>query len=139
MRTPIPAVVVPLIVLLLYAFVPGLRERPWTVMRIAGAIVAVIAYALVIVTRIQLGNSFSVRPQAKELVTHGLYSRIRHPMYVFADVMLFGLILALEMHWLLVILAAFMVFQAYQARREAKVLQEKFGHGYLDYRNQTWF
>ena len=139
MRIPIPAVVVPLIVLLLYALVPGVRERPWTAVRIAGAILAVTAYALVFVARIQLGTSFSVRPRAKELVTHGLYSRLRNPMYVFVDIMLFGLILALHLHWLFVILPVFAVFQARQARREAKVLQEKFGQAYFDYRRQTWF
>ena len=135
----IPAVVVPLIVLLLYVLVPGVRERPWTAVRIAGAILAVIAYGLVFAARIQLGKSFSVRPQARELVTHGLYSRFRNPMYVFLDIMLFGLILALHWHWLLLILPVLVVFQARQARREAKVLQGKFGQGYLDYREQTWF
>lgn len=139
MRIPIPAVVVPLIVLLLYVLVPGVREHPWTAVRIAGAILAVIAYALVFAARIQLGTSFSVRPQAKELVTHGLFSRFRNPMYVFVDIMLFGLILALHLHWLFVILPVFAVFQARQARREAKVLQEKFGQAYLDYRGRTWF
>jgi protein-S-isoprenylcysteine O-methyltransferase Ste14 len=139
MRVPIPAVVVALIVLLLYVLVPGVRERPWTSVRIAGAILAVLAYVLVFAARIQLGKSFSVRPQAKELVTHGLYSRFRNPMYVFVDIMLFGLILALHLHWLFVILPVFVVFQARQARREAKVLQEKFGQAYLDYRRQTWF
>ena len=51
MRIPIPAVVVPLIALLLYTLVPGVREHPWTAVRIAGAIVAVIAYALVFAAR----------------------------------------------------------------------------------------
>lgn len=139
MRIPIPAVVIPLIVLLLYVLVPGVRERPWTAVRIAGAILAVIAYAFAAAARIQLGKSFSVRPQAKELVTHGLYSRFRNPMYVFVDLMLFGLILALHLHWLFVIFPVFVLFQARQARREAKVLQEKFGQAYLDYRKQTWF
>jgi len=31
MRIPIPEVVVPVVVLLLFRFVPGLKERPWTV------------------------------------------------------------------------------------------------------------
>ena len=117
----------------------GFRERPWTAMRVAGAIVAVIAYALVVVARMQMGDSFSARPRARELVTHGLYSRIRHPMYVFMDVMFIGLILALELYWLFVLLAGLMVFQAYQARCEARVLQERFGQAYLDYRNRAWF
>jgi protein-S-isoprenylcysteine O-methyltransferase Ste14 len=139
MRMLIPAVVVPLIVLLLCVLVPGVWERPWTAVRIAGSILAVIAYGLVVAARIQLGKSFSVRPQARDLVTHGLYSRFRNPMYVFLDIMLFGLILALPWHWLLVILPVFVMFQARQARREAKVLRGKFGQGYLDYREQTWF
>jgi protein-S-isoprenylcysteine O-methyltransferase Ste14 len=138
-RIPIPAVVVPLIVLLLYVLVPGVSERPWTAVRIAGVILAVIAYGLVFAARLQLGNSFSVRPQANELIIHGLYSHMRNPMYVFVDIMLFGLILALHLHWLFAILSALVLFQAIQAWREAKVLQEKFGKRYLDYRKQTWF
>jgi protein-S-isoprenylcysteine O-methyltransferase Ste14 len=139
MRVYSPAVVIASVVLLLYLFVPGVKEEPWTASRIAGAFLVVFGYVLVITARVQLGTSFSVRPEARELVTHGLYSRIRNPMYVFVDVLLFGLVLVLHMHWLLVILAGLAIFQGLQARREAKLLQEKFGQAYLDYRNQTWF
>jgi protein-S-isoprenylcysteine O-methyltransferase Ste14 len=137
MRVALPAIVIPLVVLLLYILVPGLKERPWTALRIGGAILAVIAYFLVITSRIQLGKSFSVRAEAKELVTHSLYGRIRNAMYVSVDLMIFGLIFALGLHWLLVVFAIFVVLQAQQARREAKVLQEKFGQVYIDYRKQT--
>lgn len=139
MRGYAPAIVIPVAVLLLYFFVPGLKQQPWTALRIAGAVLGVIGYSLAITARIQLGQSFSVRPEAKGLVKHGLYSRIRNPMYVFVDVMFFGLILALHAHWVFAILAVFAIFQARQARREARLLQEKFGQAYLDYRKQTWF
>ena len=139
MRVYAPAVVIASVVLLLYLFVPGVKEEPWTASRIAGAFLAVFGYVLVITARVQLGTSFSVRPEARELVTHGLYSRIRNPMYVFLDVLLFGLVLVLHMYWLFLILAGLAIFQGLQARREAKLLQEKFGQAYLDYRNQTWF
>jgi protein-S-isoprenylcysteine O-methyltransferase Ste14 len=139
MRFYAPAIVIALVVLLLYLFVPGVKEQPWTALRIAGAILAVLGYVLINTARVQLGRSFSVRPEAKELVTHGLYSRIRNPMYVFVDFFLFGLILVLHAYWLFVILAGLAIFQVRQARREARLLQEKFGQGYLDYRNQTWF
>jgi protein-S-isoprenylcysteine O-methyltransferase Ste14 len=139
MRVYAPAVVIASFVLLLYLFVPGVKEEPWTASRIAGAFLTVFGYVLVITARVQLGTSFSVRPEAKELVTHGLYSRIRNPMYVFVDFMLFGLILVLHLYWLFVILAGLAIFQGLQARREARLLQEKFGQAYLDYRNQTWF
>ena len=139
MRVPLPAIVIPLVVLLLYFVVPGLREQPWTGLRIGGAILAAIGYVLVVTSRIQLGKSFSVRAEAKELVTHGLYAKVRNPMYVSVDLMVFGLILALRLHWLLVIFAVFVFFQARRAGQEAKVLQEKFGQAYRDYRKQTWF
>jgi protein-S-isoprenylcysteine O-methyltransferase Ste14 len=136
---PIPAIVVPVVVLLLYLFVPGLRERPWTPVRIAGCGLAVAGYALFITARLQLGKAFAVTAQAKELVTHGLYSRIRNPIYVFVGVMWFGLIVALHLYWLFVPFCILMVVQVIRVGREAKVMEESFGQTYLDYRRQTWF
>jgi protein-S-isoprenylcysteine O-methyltransferase Ste14 len=139
MRIPIPAIAVPLVVVLLYFFVPGLKERPWTALRITGAGLAFAEYSLAGVARQQLGKSFSVTPQAKELVTVGLYSRIRNPMYVFVDVIIFGLILALHLYLVFAFFLVLLAMQVFQARREAKVLQEKFGQAYINYSDQTWF
>jgi protein-S-isoprenylcysteine O-methyltransferase Ste14 len=131
--------VVPLVVLLLYLFVPGLKERPWTVLRTTGAVLAVVGYSMFVTARLQLGKSFAVTPQAKDLVTIGLYARIRNPIYVFVDVMIFGLILALHLYWLFAVFPLLVAMHVLRAHREATVLQEKFGQAYLDYRNQTWF
>lgn len=139
LRALIVLTAIPLVVVLLFLFVPGLSHQPWTPLRIAGAVIAIVGYSLVATARVQLGRSFAVTPQAKELVTHGLYSRIRNPMYVFVDVTIFGLIFAVNFPWLLLLLAVWMAGQARQAGREARVLQEKFGQTYLDYRKQTWF
>lgn len=139
MRIPIPAIVVPLVALLLYLFVPGVKEQTWTALRIAGAVLALVGYFTFVTARLQLGKSFAVTPQAKELVTVGLYSRIRNPIYVFVDVMIFGLILALHLYWLFVLYPLLVAMHVFRARREAMVLQVKFGQAYLDYQNQTWF
>ena len=139
MKIPIPAIAIPVVVLLLYLFVPGVRQQPWTALRIAGAILAIAGYILLITARLQLGKSFAVSPQAKELVTHGLYARIRNPIYAFVAIMWFGLIVALRLYWLFVPLAALLVLQLLRVRKEAGVLEEKFGQTYLDYRKQTWF
>ena len=139
MRIPIPAIVVPLVVVLLYLFVPGVKERPWTASRIAGAVLALAGYSLFVTARLQLGKSFAVTPQAKELVSSGLYSRIRNPIYVGVDIMIFGLILALHLYWLFAVYPLLVAIHVFRARQEAKVLQEKFGQTYVDYRSQTWF
>ncbi len=139
MRTAIVLIAIPLAVLALFFFVPVLRDEPWTPLRIAGVIVAVVGFALVVTARLQLGKSFSVTPQARGLVTHGLYSRIRNPMYVFVDVTVLGLIFAVRLPWLLLLLMLWAIAQTRQAGRESKVLYEKFGQTYLDYRNRTWF
>jgi protein-S-isoprenylcysteine O-methyltransferase Ste14 len=139
MRIPIPAVVLPLVVVALYRFVPGLRDRPWTALRVAGAIAAIAGYILFITARLQLGKAFSVTPQAKELVTLGLYSRIRNPIYIFVLVMWLGLIMALHLYWLFVPFSLLLVLQVVRGRREARLLEEKFGQTYLDYRKRTWF
>jgi protein-S-isoprenylcysteine O-methyltransferase Ste14 len=138
-KAAVAAIAVFTVVVALFFFVPVLRDQPWTPLRIAGAIIAVVGFALVLTARVQLGESFAVSPQAKGLVTHGLYSRIRNPMYVFVDVTVCGLILALNLPWVLVLIPIWALLQARQAGREAKVLQEKFGQAYLDYRNRTWF
>jgi protein-S-isoprenylcysteine O-methyltransferase Ste14 len=139
MRTAIVPIAIPLAVVSVFFFVPVLRHEPWTPLRMAGAIIAVVGYGFVVTARLQLGKSFAVTPQAKGLVTHGLYSRICNPMYVFVDVTVFGLIFAVREPWLLLLLVLWAIAQTRQAGRESKVLYEKFGQTYLDYRNRTWF
>src|SRR5271166_5246898 len=60
-----------------------------------GAVVSVPAFLLWMLARHQIGASFAVRAEAKELVTHGLYSRIRHPIYVFGGLAFLGEFVAL--------------------------------------------
>jgi protein-S-isoprenylcysteine O-methyltransferase Ste14 len=95
--------------------------------------------ALAFLAQYQLGKSFSITPQARALVTHGLYSRIRNPKYVFGLLGLLGIILysqRLQWLWVFVLLVPLQVFRA---RKEAGVLSAKFGEAYLEYRRKTWF
>lgn len=104
-----------------------------------GGFVALVSFVLVLVARVQLGKAFSVTPQAKGLVTAGLYSRLRHPMYVFLDLTLMGAALATGWWYPLVPLVILVPLQVVNARREARVLSEKFGAAYSEYRRRTWF
>jgi protein-S-isoprenylcysteine O-methyltransferase Ste14 len=67
----------------------------------AGVALATISFALVVLGRVQLGKSFAVTPNAKDLVTHGLYSRLQHPMYVFVDLTICGIALAVHRWYVL--------------------------------------
>src|SRR5581483_8589965 len=68
----------------------------WNKERWAGIIIAVPAMVLLLTARFQLGRSFSVSPQARKLVTRGLYSKIRNPMYVFSALLVLGFLLTLQ-------------------------------------------
>jgi protein-S-isoprenylcysteine O-methyltransferase Ste14 len=132
MVTVVPVVGIAVIV---YEF----AHPPWTPLRIAGLVLMTVGLILLTISRIQLGNSFSLTPQAKKLVTHGVYSRIRNPIYFFGTFVFTGLFLFLEMPWLLLVIVPVLILQITRARAEARVLEEAFGDEYRRYRTSTWF
>jgi protein-S-isoprenylcysteine O-methyltransferase Ste14 len=114
-------------------------KSPWNAMRYIGTALAVMGVGLVAVARYQLGKSFSLKPEAHELITHGLYSKIRNPIYVFGGLMLVGIILVVQKPVLWIVLVALAIAQSVRARREAQVLETAFGDAYREYRRKTWF
>lgn len=122
----------------IYAFGSTWHD-PWGPMRWAGAVLLVVGFLLSGLARVQLGESFSVAPEAHELVTRGLYSRIRSPIYVFGLVGIAGLFLVLGQPLGLLLVVFLIPVQWIRTRKEAKVLEEKFGDAYREYRRRTWF
>ena len=114
-------------------------HEPWSARFLIGLGMAVAGFTLSILARIQLGQSFSIRPQARKLVTTGLYSKFRHPIYLFRGIALLGLFIA----WgKLILLACFLLIyslQTLRARKEEKVLEQAFGEEYRRYKAGTWF
>jgi protein-S-isoprenylcysteine O-methyltransferase Ste14 len=104
-----------------------------------GLMIALIGLAGVIFSRYTLGRSFSVAPQATALVTTGIYSRIRNPIYVSGVILLIGVILIVWRRDFLLALLVIIPMQIMRARREAAVLEAKFGDEYREYRKRTWF
>jgi len=92
-----------------------------------------------LVARWQLGNAFSVTAQAHQLVTQGLYSKIRHPIYVFGTLAFLFVVLALQGWSALIIWVVVLLIQVVRLRREERVLAETFGAEYTTYRSKTWF
>jgi protein-S-isoprenylcysteine O-methyltransferase Ste14 len=121
--------------LVLYEIHPAV----WAFGNVVGVALAIAAYLLWVTARLQLGDSFSVTAQARQLVTHGLYSKIRNPVYVFGTLFIVGVALAINRPLLLLALPVILPMQVIRARAEAKVLEDKFGDAYREYRRNTWF
>ncbi len=112
----------------------------WNARFLVGSGMAVAGFALWLTARVQLGSSFSVRARARRLVTRGLYSKFRNPIYLFGGVAYAGLFIA----WGKVIpLVCFvLIYPAYQTlrlRKEQRVLEQAFGEEYRRYKARTWF
>ena len=111
----------------------------WNAVRIVGTVIAGVSLVLLVVARLQFGASFSVQAKAKKLVTTGLYSRIRNPIYVFGELLLIGVSMLVE-RWEILLLAAVLVpMQIARARKESRVLAAAFGEEYARYKAGTWF
>jgi protein-S-isoprenylcysteine O-methyltransferase Ste14 len=117
----------------------GHPPAEWTAVQSLGLCVMAIGFTLWTTARFQLGKSLTVTAQARKLVTSGLYSRIRNPIYVFGSCVIAGLILVLgRMEWLLVFLIV-IPLQIWRVRKESQVLENTFGEEYRTYRSSTWF
>ncbi len=114
------------------------RPATWKFLNIVGLVLLVPGLPLWVTARLQLGDSFSVSAQAKQLVTYGLYSRIRNHVYVFGAIFLAGVALAIGKPFFLLALLLIVPTQIKRAGAESKVLEEKFGERYREYRRKTW-
>ncbi len=114
-------------------------RTPWNAQRYIGTVLAVVGVSFIGLARYQLGKSFSIKAEARALVTTGLYSKIRNPIYVFGLVMLIGLMLVLQKPGLWIVLVVVAIGQTVRARQEARVLEAAFGEQYREYRRKTWF
>ncbi len=127
------------VVVALFLFATHAMNLPWTPPRIAGVAIALPAFVLFSIARVQLGRSFSLEAKATDLVTTGIYSRIRNPIYVFGALMILGIIIWTGQLWLLLVYVILIPLQVMRARKESAILAARFGDAYLEYKKKTWF
>jgi protein-S-isoprenylcysteine O-methyltransferase Ste14 len=123
----------------IFLFVRYAWDQPWTPWRIAGMAIMAPALLLFLLARIQLGSAFSVQAKATTLVTTGIYSRIRNPIYVFGGLLFVGYIIWADRPWWLLIFVVLIPIQLLRTRKEEQVLEAKFGDAYREYKRKTWF
>jgi protein-S-isoprenylcysteine O-methyltransferase Ste14 len=116
-----------------------LRPARWDAMRVTGLVLTIAGFGLMTIARTQLGNSFSITPQARALVTTGLYRKVRNPVYVFAAIVIAGFVMYVGRPKLLLLLLVLIPMQVIRARAEGRKLEAAFGEEYRAWKRQTWF
>ena len=122
--------------LLLYCLLLFPRAAPDAAWDGAALAFLVAGHVLCAVTLLQLGRSFSVMPEARKLVTAGLYSRVRHPLYMAEAVAALGVFLQYRSLGAALLVAAQFAVQLWRMGEEEKVLQTQFPE-YAAYRART--
>ena len=95
----------------------------WDGLSTALILIGTIASNLVV---FDLGRSFSVMPEARKLVTSGLYARIRHPLYLAHEITVLGIFLQFRSWQGLLILAIHLYFQIRRMDFEEGILSKTF-------------
>jgi protein-S-isoprenylcysteine O-methyltransferase Ste14 len=120
-------------------FALNLHRFPLNITRAVGLGITIPSFLLFMLARVQLGRAFSVKAKATALVTTGLYSRIRNPIYIFGVLMVAGVIIWANRPWFLLVYVVIIPLQMFRIRKEEQVLEDKFGSAYLEYKRRTWF
>ncbi len=84
-----------------------------------------------------LGRSLSIMPEARKLVTDGVYTHIRHPLYLAEMISDLGILLQYRSFITVVILMAVFYFQLRRIHWEEQILAETFPE-YKIYRCTSW-
>jgi protein-S-isoprenylcysteine O-methyltransferase Ste14 len=100
-----------------------------TVLTLIGSVGAVIALG-------QLGRSFSVMAETRQLVTSGPYRLVRHPLYLAEQIAIIGVFIQYASVWTALLLAVQIAFQLRRMHNEETVLTTSFPE-YAFYRQTT--
>lgn len=102
-------------------------------------LIAIVPGILIIILALYLMSRSHIvfKVQAPRVVDYGLYSRIRHPMYLGSILMYVGFwVTTLSLFSLIPLLAVIIAYN-YLASKEEGFLIEKFGDQYLQYKNRV--
>jgi protein-S-isoprenylcysteine O-methyltransferase Ste14 len=113
-------------VLLIYALLlfPRAASHPaWDTAAIA---LLLAGHFLCIVALLQLGRSLSVMPEARKLVTEGIYGLVRHPLYFAEAVATLGLFLLYRSYEAALLVLVQFGVQVWRMREEERVLAAAF-------------
>ena len=111
-------------------------------LKITGIIINIIGLIIWWSAKLTLRENWDAgygKPKIKQLVTHGIYSKIRHPLYWGINLTLVGLIFLHPEVWFAIISLLIITYFFYRMRTENKFLSEKLGQEYMEYKKKTSF
>jgi len=107
---------------------------------ILSLILLVLGAIFLFISLINIGGYYTPSPIPKGLTTKGIYSRVRHPIYLSIDILFIGLSLIFtSVIGLLLTFLIIIPFHLYRMKKEERLLAEKFGKRYREYKDKTWF
>ncbi len=105
-----------------------------------GAVAAAAGLAVATLSYKALGKNFRVFAAPKKdgkLNTTGVYSKVRHPMYTGAILMMGGWVLLFGSLWSVPLWVAFSALYFIKSIKEERILANHFAE-YEEYRKRTW-
>jgi protein-S-isoprenylcysteine O-methyltransferase Ste14 len=103
---------------------------------IIATLLMMIGNAGAVVALSQLGRSFSVMAETRQLVTTGPYRFVRHPLYLAEEIAIVGVCLQFASVWTTLLLVVQIAFQLRRMHNEETVLTVSFPE-YVEYRQTT--
>lgn len=108
------------------------------IFEIVGSILTAFSFVCWIISRIQLGNAFTIAPYSKFIVKTGFYSKLRHPVYYFSILTVCGIGIYIFQPFVLIPICLLLLLQLFRIKKEEALLIQSFGDEYLDYKKATW-
>ena len=104
---------------------------------IASTLLILTGEGFAIVILMQLRSSFSIMPEARELITSGLYRFVRHPLYLAEEVAAVGSVMQFLSAWTVMLFVLHIAFQLRRIGNEEAVLSQVFPE-YSAYKVKTY-
>ena len=99
-------------------------------------VLILIGTTMAILAVLDLGRCMSIMPEARKLVTSGLYGRIRHPLYLAEEIAVLGFCLQFRTWQAVPIILVHLYFQIRRMDFEEGILAQAFP-AYAGYRQRT--
>ncbi|HDM43200.1 MAG TPA: DUF1295 domain-containing protein [Firmicutes bacterium] len=110
------------------------------IVRYIGWVIFIVGFIVWLPARIQLRKYYTSLPEAYKIIKTGIYAKIRHPIYIGVELMFAGFSLVLYSLWGLVsTIVLITALHYYRIIEEERLLEERFGKDWLEYKKNTWF